>query len=250
MRLEGRVAVITGAGSGIGRAAALLCAQEGARVVVAEIDAPGGAETVAQVQESGGEALFVQTDVGEFPQVAAAVARAVETWGRLDIMVNNAGIGFFKPLLEHTPEEYDRVIKINQYGVYYGILAAARAMRDRSAPGVIINVASVFAYLADPGVISYHAAKAAVTMMTSAAALELAPLGIRVVGVAPGVVDTPIIQGYRDAGVIDRMARRQMRRRLLQPEQIARVIVFLASDEADAVNGSTVLVDDGYAAFK
>lgn len=250
MRLEGKVAVITGAASGIGRATALKFAEEGARVVVADLNATGGQETVALVQQAGGEAFFQPTDVAEFAQVAAAVDAAVAHWGSIDIMFNNAGIVVAKPLLEHEPEDFDRVIRVNQHGVYYGILAAARVMQARQIRGTIINTASVYAFLATQMVISYHAAKAAVKMLTQAAALELARFGIRVVAVAPGVVDTPIIQGYKDAGLSEVMARKQLSRAFQSPEQIAAVVAFLASDEARGINGSVVMVDDGYTAFK
>lgn len=250
MMHEGKVAVVTGAGSGIGRATALKLVREGARVVVAEIDQGRGEETVGLVRERGGEAVFERTDVSSFEQVEAAVERAVSEYGSLDVMFNNAGTGVYKPLLEHEPEDYDRVVRVNQHGVYYGILAAGRKMRDLGVPGVIINTASVYSFLASPGVIGYHAAKGAVKMMTQAAALELAPHGIRVVAIAPGGVDTPIIQGYKDMGLSDRLARGQMRRRLQRPEEIADVVSLLASPQANAINGSVVMADDGYAEFK
>jgi NAD(P)-dependent dehydrogenase (short-subunit alcohol dehydrogenase family) len=198
MKLEGKVAIITGAGSGIGRATALKFVRESARVVVAEYNEESGRETVRLCEEAGGEALFVHTNVAEFEQVEAAVDRAVEEYGTLDVMFNNAGTGHFAPLLEHDPKDYDRVVRVNQHGVYYGILAAGRKMAELGTRGVIVNTASVFAFLASPGVIGYHASKGAVKMMTQAAALELAPHGIRVIAVAPGTVDTPIIQGYKD----------------------------------------------------
>ncbi len=245
-----RVAVLTGAASGIGRATALKFAAQGVRVVVADFNVAGGEETVERVRAAGGDGIFVRTDVSEFAQVETAVKTAVERFGRLDVMFNNAGTGVFKPLLDHEPEDYDRVVKVNQYGVYYGILAAGRAMRDLGRGGVIINTASVFGVLASYGVIGYHASKGAVRMMTQAAALELAPFNIRVVAIAPGGVDTPIIQGYKDAGLHAALARGQMRGKLLTLEQIADVVALLASDGADAINGSLVMVDDGYAEFK
>jgi NAD(P)-dependent dehydrogenase (short-subunit alcohol dehydrogenase family) len=250
MKLEGKVAVITGAGSGIGRATALKFASEGAKVVVSELNEENGKGVVEEIRSAGGEGVFVKTDVSDFSQVEAAVNKAVEEFGSLDVMFNNAGIGHYAPLLEHEPNDYDRVVKVNQYGVYYGILAAGRKMAELKRPGVIINTASVFAFLASPGVIGYHAAKGAVKMMTQAAALELAQHGIRVVAVAPGGVDAPIIQGYKDLGLEDRLANSQMRRKLQRPEQIADVVALLATEEADAINGSVVMTDDGYAEFK
>ena len=191
----------------------------------------------------------MRTDVARFEEVEGAVERAASEYGSLDVMFNNAGTGHYAPLLEHEPGDYDRVVKVNQYGVYYGILAAGRKMRDLGVSGVIVNTASVFSFLASPGVIGYHAAKGAVKMMTQAA-LELAPFGIRVIAVAPGSVNTPIIQGYKDAGLEELMARAQMRRRLQEPEEIANAVALLVSDEAGAINGSVVMTDDGYAEFK
>lgn len=250
MNLQGTVAVITGGGSGIGRATALKFAREGARVVIAEYNEDTGHETVNLIEAAGGEATFVRTDVSDFAQVETAVNVAVDTYGRLDVMFNNAGIGHFAPLLDHEPKDYERVVKVNQHGVYYGILAAGRKMRDLQIKGTIINTASVYSYLASPGVFSYHAAKGAVKMMTQSAALELAPYGIRVVAVAPGGVNTPIIQGYKDMGLEENMKRHHMRRHLLEPEQVANVVAFLASSDADGINGSVVMVDDGLAEFK
>ena len=247
MRLSDKVAVITGGGSGIGRATAVKFAQGGAKIVVAELDEAHGKQTVDEILALGYEARFIQTDVADFEDVQAAVDFAAGTYGRLDIMFNNAGIGVNKPLLDHEPADYDRVVKVNQYGVFYGILAAGRKMKTK---GVIINTASVFAFMASPGVIGYHASKGAVKMMTQAAALELAPYGIRVVAVAPGGTDTPIIQGYKDAGLAEMMANQQMRRKLQTPESIAEIVAFLASDAADAINGSVVMTDDGFAEFK
>lgn len=247
---EGHVAVVTGASSGIGRAAALAFARKGARVVAGDVNDEGGRETVALVERGGGEAEFVHTDVAEQAQVDALVARAVERFGAIHAMFNNAGIGAWAPLLEHTAEQFDRVVRVNQHGVFYGIVAAGRAMRDLGVHGTIVNTASVYGFLASHGVIGYHASKGAVKMMTQAAALELAPFGIRVVGIAPGTVDTQIIQGYRDRGLEPVLERAQMRRKILTPEGIANVVVWLCEDEADVVNGSTVMCDDGLASFK
>lgn len=250
MGIEGKVVVITGAASGIGRATAVKFAREGARVVAADVDEAGGGETVEMVRSAGGEGIFRQTDVSEFSQVEGLVDHAVEEYGGLDVMFNNAGIGVFKPILEHEPEDFDKVVKVNQYGVYHGILAAARKMSGLGTSGVIINTASVFSFMGTPGVIGYHAAKGAVKMLTQAAALELAPYGIRVVAVAPGGVNTPIIQGYKDMGLAERMANQHMSKKLQEPEEIADVVALLASGEARAINGSVVMADDGWAEFK
>ncbi len=250
MSIRTKVAIVTGGASGIGRATALALARTGVRVVIADVDDDGGGAVVAAICDGGGTALFVRTDVADERAVDALVAQAVAAYGGLDVMFNNAGIGTYAPLLDHTAADFDRVVKVNQYGVFYGIVAAGRAMRALGTPGTIVNTASVFGTVASRGVIGYHATKAAVRIMTQAAALELAPLGIRVVAIAPGVVDTPIIQGYKDKGLEPALAAAQMRGKLLDPGKIADVVVWLCSEGADAVNGTTIMVDDGFSSFK
>ncbi|MCM3005968.1 SDR family NAD(P)-dependent oxidoreductase [Priestia koreensis] len=245
-----RVAVITGGASGIGRQSCLKFARKGDQVVVADFDAVRGQETVDLIVAEGGEALFVQTDVSKFEQVEALIEETVNRFGRIDVMFNNAGIGTPTPVLDQKLEDYHRIIDINQHGVAYGIIAAGKKMRELSIKGVIINTTSVFGVLASPGTFAYHATKGAVNMMTKSAALELAPYGIRVVGVAPGVVDTPIIQGYKDKGIIDAMKAKVMGNKLTQPEQLADAVYLLSLEEASAINGSVVMADEGYASFK
>ena len=250
MMHEGRVAIVTGGSSGIGRATALAFAREGARVIVGDLNEVGGRETIDEVAAAGGEAEFVRCDVADASSVEALVGRAVSRYGALHAMFNNAGTGEYAPLLEHTPEQFDRVVKVNQYGVFYGMVAAGRAMRDCAIAGTIVNTTSVLGFLGSRGVIGYHATKGAVRVMTQAAALELAPFNIRVVAIAPGSVDTPIIQGWKDAGFEAQMAASQMRGKILQPAQIAETVVWLCSPAADCVNGSTLMCDDGFAGFK
>jgi glucose 1-dehydrogenase len=249
-RFEGKAALITGGASGIGRASAMRLASEGASIVVADIDGEGAGEAAAAVAALGASAVGVRTDVADFAAVCAAVDETVARYGRIDVVVNSAGTSVHRPLLEHEPADFDLVVRTNQYGTYHGILAASRRMAALGIHGTIINMSSVFAYTASPGLIGYHAAKGAVRAMTQAAALELARFGIRVVAVAPGAVDTPFIQGYRDAGLERHLARRHMRGRILDPDQVAGVIAFLATPDADAVNGTVVMADDGYVAFK
>jgi NAD(P)-dependent dehydrogenase (short-subunit alcohol dehydrogenase family) len=248
--MSARVAVVTGGASGIGRAASLKFASKGDKVVVADLNETGGQETVEMIKSSGGDAIFVPTNVAIFDDVETLIEKTVETYGTLDIMFNNAGIGSTSPLLDTTLEDYHRVVNVNQHGVAYGIMVAGRKMRDLHVKGVIINTASVFGYLASHGTFAYQATKGAVRMMTQNAALELAPYGIRVVAIAPGGVDTPIIQDYKDAGLLNHMKKQQMRKELLTPDAIANAAFLLTLDEADAINGSVVMVDDGYASFK
>ncbi|MDU5145088.1 MAG: SDR family oxidoreductase [Paenibacillus dendritiformis] len=247
---ENRVAVITGGASGIGRETALKFARKGDRVVVADFNEQAGQATVDLIREQGGQAVFVKTDVSRLEEVEALVDRAVETFGRIDVMFNNAGIGRVTPVLDQNLKDYHDVINVNQHGVAYGIIAAGRKMRELGIKGVIINTASVFGFLASPGTFAYHATKGAVIMMTKSAALELAAYGIRVVAVAPGAVDTPIIQGYKDNGMLEAMKSKVMGNKLTQPEHVADAVYLMSLEEAGAINGSVVMADEGYASFK
>ncbi|MCT1401750.1 short-chain dehydrogenase [Paenibacillus sp. LC231] len=247
---EQRVAVITGGASGIGRQVSLKFARKGDRVVVADYNEAAGQETVDLIKKEGGEATFVQVDVSKQESVEALVDRAVELYGRIDVMHNNAGIGGAGPVLEQNMDLYHRTINVNQHGVAYGIIAAGRKMKELGIKGVIINTASVFGFLASPGTFAYHATKGAVIMMSKSAALELAPYGIRVVAVAPGAVDTPIIQGYKDSGMLDSMRAKVMGGELTQPEVVADTVYLVSLDEAAAITGSVVMADQGYASFK
>lgn len=245
-----RVAVITGAASGIGKATALKFASKGDCVVVADYNEAAGASTVEEIKKAGGEAIFVKTDVSKFKEVEALVEIAVKTYGSIDVMFNNAGIGSSSAILDQDLDIYEKTVAVNQHGVAYGIMAAGKKMKELGVKGVIVNTASVFGYLASPGTFAYHAAKGAVVMMTKSAALELAPHGIRVVAVAPGMVDTPIIQGYKDKGMLESMKAKSMARKLLDPKQLADAVYLLSLPEASAINGSVVMADEGYASFK
>ncbi|RJG22404.1 SDR family NAD(P)-dependent oxidoreductase [Paenibacillus thiaminolyticus] len=247
---ENRVAVITGGASGIGKETALKFARKGDRVVVADFNEQAGQATVDLIREQGGQAIFVKTDVSKLEDMESLVDTAVETFGRIDVMFNNAGIGRVTPVLDQNVKDYHDVINVNQHGVAYGIIAAGRKMRELGIKGVIINTASVFGFLASPGTFAYHATKGAVIMMTKSAALELAEYGIRVVAVAPGAVDTPIIQGYKDRGMVDTMKAKVIGNKLTQPEQVADAVYLMSLEEASAINGSVVMADEGYASFK
>ncbi|WP_379157797.1 SDR family NAD(P)-dependent oxidoreductase [Paenibacillus sp. sgz5001063] len=245
-----RVAVITGGASGIGRATALKFASKGDQVVVADFNEEGGKKTVEMIEAAGGEAIFVRTDVSKYEEVEALIGQAVAAFGRIDVMFNNAGIGRNTPVLDQNLNDYHSVINVNQHGVVHGIIAAGKKMRELGIKGVIINAASVFGFLASPGTFAYHASKGAVIMMTKSAALELSPYGIRVVAVAPGAVDTPIIQGYKDQGLLESMKAKVIGNKLTTPEQVADSVYLLTLEEASAINGSVVMADEGYASFK
>ncbi|PZU41070.1 MAG: oxidoreductase [Microbacterium sp.] len=251
MRLKDKVALITGGASGIGLATVEKFVAEGARVVVADINADRAAAVAAQLNETTpGSASSAGVDVAVFAEVEAAVAHAVEAFGRLDVIFNNAGIAGGKPLLEHDPAvDYAPMIRVDQDGVYYGILAAGRQFRAQGGGGVIISTSSIYGEQAAELSFTYSAAKAAVISFTRSAAYELAQYGTRAVAITPGRVGTAIINQFSD-DLKATFASEQLRGTMTEPSEIADVVAFLASDEANVINGTVVHVDDGYSVFK
>lgn len=248
--VAGKVALVTGASSGIGRATALAFAREGARVVVADVTVEGGEETVALIKKTGGEAIFVKTDVSKAAEVEALVNKAVTTYGRLDCAHNNAGIaGKSKTVVDDTEDNWDRILAINLKGVWWCMKYEITQMLKHGG-GAIVNTAS------DAGLIgvrrggAYVASKHGVVGLTKTAALEYAKAGIRVNCVCPGPIDTPMLQGIggRNQQVIEKMAAAQPGGRLGKPEEIAEAAVWLCSDAASFVTGFPMPVDGGYMA--
>ncbi|MBT0042261.1 SDR family NAD(P)-dependent oxidoreductase [Vibrio alginolyticus] len=248
MELINKTAIVTGASGGIGQAIIAKLREQGAKVLAVDIS-----EQSLQMYTSFDPkqlGTFV-ADVSDYQQVEAMVKCAVEQFGSLDIMVNNAGIGAPKPLLDHDPiADFEPLSKVNQNGVYYGILAAGRQFQAQGTPGVILNTSSVYARMASEMTFTYNVSKAAVDMMTKCAALELAPLGIRVCAVAPGRVDTPMLRQYEEVGLWDHIRKEQMRQNFTQPEEIADVVAFLVSEKANCINGCTISASDGFENFK
>ncbi len=246
-RLESKVALITGAASGIGRASALLFAREGARVVVADIQDEPGQATAAAIADAGGTALFVHADVSRAEDAEAMVDAAVKRFGRLDILFNNAGVGKHIPFDQLTEAEWDRIIDINLRGVFLGCRYGVPALK-RAGGGAILNKASQSGLQGHPNNQAYCAAKAGVINFTRSLAKDLARHNIRVNAICPGGTDTPILRAYTPAGespdyVARTVAPRTPFGRLARPEEIAAAALFLVSDEASFVSGVALPVD-------
>ncbi len=247
--LKDKVALVTGASSGIGRAVALGWAREGAKVVVSDVDVQGGEATVAMVRAAGGDALFVAANVGKPSDCEALVARTVAHYGRLDIACNNAGIsGPSAPTADYPLDGWDQVIHINLSGVFYGMKYQIAAMLQGGG-GSIINMASILGAVGFAAAPAYTAAKHGVLGLTKAAALEYSAQGIRVNAVGPGFIHTPLISALeQDAGVNAALVGAHPIGRLGQPEEVAELVTWLASSKASFVTGAYYPVDGGYLA--
>jgi len=252
MKLAGRVAVITGAAQGIGAACARVFAQQGARLVLGDVNEAGVAAVARQIAEGGGAAAARRADVGLKADCDALVAEAVARFGGIDVLVNNAGIVHTADFLELAEEDFDRVLRVNLKGAFLCAQAAARRMvaqpaRENGGRGVIVNLSSVNAVVALANQIPYSVSKGGLNQLTKVMALSLAPQGIRVMGIGPGSIATEMLQ----AAVLSNEAARQriMSRtplgRLGAPEEVAQVAAFLASDEASYLTGTTVYPDGG-----
>jgi len=244
MRLKDRVAIVTGSGRGIGRGIARRFAQEGARVVIAEIVPEWGQETESIIEREGGEALFVETDVRERWQVEAIVQHTVQHFGGVDILVNNAGIMGHKTLTEITDREWDDMIATNLTGPFLCTRAVVRQMLEAGRPGKIINIGSIESEATCPEQAHYAASKGGVLMLTRALACDLGPLGINVNAIGPGTTDSG--HGAFDGPEVrEAYASKVPLGRLGRPSDLAKAAVFLASGDADYINGVILYVDGG-----
>ena len=250
MKLKEKIALVTGAGSGIGQATALLFAAEGARVACVDLNEATAKQTAEQIEKAGGQALAVRADVSKAPDNLAMVERTAAQWGRLDILYANAGVPQSPTPVEEVDEAtFDRIMAVNVRGVFLGVKYAVPVMKKQGG-GVILITASTAAIRPRKGVQAYGASKGAVIALTKALALELAPHKIRVVAIAPVATDTPMLPAFMGKTVVDDKAREAMVRtiplgRLNTPEDIARAALFLASDDAAMLTGSCVEVDGG-----
>lgn len=250
----GKIALVTGAGAGIGRATALKFAEEGAKVVVSDIEVDGGAETTELIRKAGGEATFIKADVSKAADVDAMVAHAVATYGRLDCACNNAGIeGLMMPIVEQTEENFDRIISVNLRGVFLCLRAEIAAML-KSGGGSIVNLSSVAGLIGFPGLSPYVASKHGVNGLTKNAALEYAKQGIRVNSICPGGIDTRMLGSLAEqatggsASASEMMAPLHPLGRIGTGEEVADLIVWLCSPRASFVTGAHVPVDGGFVA--
>ncbi|MEO5900650.1 MAG: glucose 1-dehydrogenase [Ilumatobacteraceae bacterium] len=239
-RLDGKVVIITGGSRGQGEAEVRLFAAEGAKVVAADVRVDAGQ---ALADELGPNVMFTRLDVSSEEEWASAIAATVEQFGGLNVVVNNAGIGHFAPLAEHTLADYQRVIAVNQIGVFLGMRAAIAPM-SAAGGGSIVNISSGAGLRGIKNMIAYSASKYAVTGMTASAALELARYNIRVNSIHPGVIDTPML-GVTSTAANAKMIKATPLRRLGLPSEIANVALFLASDESSFMTGSHVVADGG-----
>ena len=249
LRLEGKVAVISGGARGMGASEAKLFAQEGARVVFGDILDDLGKRVDAEIQESGGDALYVHLDVTRETDWRAAVDQAVSRYGRLDILVNNAGIGGGGKVEETALEEWERVMDVNAKGVFLGTKAAIPHMRAAGG-GSIINISSQLGIVAvETSSGEYIASKGAVRLFTKATAVQYAGEGIRANSVHPGPIDTPMIEASRsDPAQSQLMLSRIPLGRWGRPEEVAYGVLYLASDESSFVTGSELVIDGGWTA--
>jgi NAD(P)-dependent dehydrogenase (short-subunit alcohol dehydrogenase family) len=251
MKLSGQVAIVTGGGSGQGRATALLFAQEGARVVVGDINDKGAAETARLInRQEGGQAIAAKVDVTKADEVCGVVDTALSHYGRLDILINNAGTTLFKGIEDTTEKDWDRILNTNLKAVFLGCKYAIPAMR-RSGGGSIVNIASVAGLIGMPQHFAYCAAKAGVIHFTKSLALDHGRENIRINCICPGGVLTPMLGeviDIHDPAQVERVARQHALGRVAEPEEIARVSLFLCSTDASFMTGAAVTVDGGIAA--
>lgn len=242
--LEGKTAIVTGAASGIGKSTALLFAEEGAKIVVADLNAEGGNDVVKEIERKGGEAIFVKVDTSNHEDAKKCAEQAVAKFGKLDIAVNNAGIaGHTQTVGEMDIDGWNKVIAINLSGVFYGMRYQIPAML-KNGGGSIVNISSILGSVAFPGAAAYVSSKHGIIGLTKTAALDHSKNGIRINAVGPAFVDTPMISD------IDHEELKKIHPigRLAKPEEVAQLILWLASDKSSFVTGSYYPIDGGYLA--
>jgi NAD(P)-dependent dehydrogenase (short-subunit alcohol dehydrogenase family) len=249
--LKDKVAIITGARRGMGRSHAISLARAEAKVVVSDISLDDCEKVVKEIKKAKGQAIAIQCDVSKKEEVDEMVKKIVNKWRGVDILVNNAGICQFKPFLDLTEEEWERTIDINLKGYFLCAQAAAKEMAKQKS-GVIINIASVAMGqqgIGFPNIVHYCASKGGIVAMTEAMALELAPYNIRVNAVAPGMIETPMVDTVKqDPKSMEGLLARVPMHRMGNPQEVSNLVLFLASNESSYMTGSTVVIDGGWLA--
>ncbi|KPJ71504.1 hypothetical protein AMJ50_01785 [Parcubacteria bacterium DG_74_3] len=247
--LKDKVAIITGARRGMGRTHALILAKAGAKVVVSDISLEECQKVVEEIKAQGGNAIAVKCDVTKREEVDEMVKKAVKEFGKIDVLVNNAGILQFKPFMELTEEDWNKILNVNLLGYFRCAQAAVKEMIKQKS-GTIVNIASIGmgqTGVGFPAISHYCASKGAIVAMTEAMALELAPFNIRVNAIAPGAIDTPMSQGG-DPKTMEATLARIPLHRIGKPEEVSNLVLFLASDASSYITGSTVIIDGGWLA--
>ncbi len=243
MSIKDKVTIITGAGSGIGKGTALMFGRAGAKVVVADVNEKGGEETANEIRQKGGEAFFAKLDVSNREQIKNVIQETLNKYGKIDVLINNAGIIQDALVVKMTEEQWDRVLNINLKGPFNCIQAVVGTMIEHGG-GVIINVSSIVGLYGNIGQTNYASAKAGLIGMTKTLAKELGKKGIRVNAIAPGFIFTPMTASIPEK-ILEMMKEKTPLKRLGQPEDVANTLLFLASDEASFINGAVISVDGG-----
>jgi NAD(P)-dependent dehydrogenase (short-subunit alcohol dehydrogenase family) len=252
MRVQGKVALVVGAGTmgppggklGNGRAAAILLAKEGARVVAADISLEAAEATVVAIKENGGEAIAIQGDVSKETDAEKMIEATLNHYGKLDILDNNVGIYLSRDIIDMSGEEWDNIMAVNVKGIFLMSKYAIKAMMNNGG-GTIVNISTIWAMQPGPGVAAYNTSKAAVLALTKCMAVEYAPYGIRVNCVVPAVIDTPLFDSVTTPEGKKKRLERIPLKRMGLPEEVAQAVLFFASDESAYTTGETLLVDGG-----
>lgn len=242
-KIDNKNAIVTGSARGIGRAIALELAKEGANVVICDVNLEAAIETSKEIEKLGRKSFAVKVDVTNYEEVENLIQKTKEEWGSVDILVNNAGITKDNLILKMTPEDFDLVINVNLKGVFNGIKAVFPVMMKQKS-GKIVNIASVIGLMGNVGQANYAASKAGVIALTKTAAKELASRGVCVNAVAPGYIQTPMTDKLPD-NVKEEILKLVPMKKMGQPEDVAKVVLFLCSPDSDYITGQTIVVDGG-----
>ena len=247
-RVDGKVALVTGGATGMGESHSVLLAKEGAKIVVTDVNVEEGEATAQQIRDEGGEAIFLQHDVSVEEQWQDIVKQAVATYGKIDILINNAGIIIPNPNEATTVEEWDTTMAVNSTGVFLGCKSVVGAMQDAGG-GSIVNISSIYGIIGAPNSGAYQASKGSVRLLTKACAVDYGPFNIRVNSVHPGVIRTPLLAALEaDDEMVKQVLGPTIAQRMAEPIEVSYAVLLLASDESSYMTGSELVVDGGYTA--